>query len=332
MVYCVKCGEHHTVAAGCKKERKKRDPSRVTRSVSADRDQGAGIPTTEMSDVEVSPPEPDQEELELINQVQEELRAQRKLALKRRLKELQIAKAKAEEEPEPEEKTEVKTEENKGAPGGSWRNYDPRPDDESTAKRRSKFDLSPYLEGKDDKWIHFDEIALASMKWGVDYSWQGEQEVRGFMAHVGFMAMKSIPDIYVPKYILRYDTAVRVAADNIGISAFQGGNPDIANNYFGYESTREAERAKEADRSRAGKSVSTSYQNKPPGGSRGQGGASQRPPQVNRGPCYGWNLEKDGCTERDCQRYHSCLYCWDPAHKGPHCKDHNNMSFKQRRR
>ena len=155
-------------------------------------------------------------------------------------------------------------------------------------------------------------------------------QVKGFMSHLGYVAMKAVPDLYVPETLVEFDNAVRISADRRGPGAFGAGNGEIANLYFGYEKTWEARRAREAARGGG-----RGFGNRPTGGGRGRGGrggggSSYGPPK--RGACVAWNVEKDGCQEANCDKHHSCIYCWDPTHKGPLCKDKNSTVFKNRKR
>ena len=120
--------------------------------------------------------------------------------------------------------------------------------------------------------------------------------------------------------------SVRLSAERRGPVAFGGGNGEISNLHFGYEKTLEARRARESSKARS------SFQNKSPGGARGRGrGIQQQYATTRRGSCFAWNLEKE-CPDSACDRYHSCLYCWDPNHKSAACKDRNSTVFKFKKR
>ena len=187
--------------------------------------------------------------------------------------------------------------------------------------------------------MSFSEHVLASMKWAVDHEWGSQQDVKGFLAHVGYMAMKTMGDLYIPKANVDYDKGIRQAAANRGVKSFCGGNWDLSMVHYRYENTWQAQREKTAREAYGRGGYRGGYR----GGSRGGRGYSHSPPQqqyqqqqqqttIRKGPCDRWNNDQGGCNDSNCGHHHTCMHCWDLAHRGPDCKDRGSLAFKQRRR
>ena len=141
------------------------------------------------------------------------------------------------------------------------------------------------------------------------------EELKGYMAHIGYLAMKATSNLYIHKATMDYDTNVRIMADRRGMSVFTGGIESVSLLAFNYDNTQQAARqrgvtAEAAKRSSSGNSA---------GSSRGRGRQPGQTPDRRRGTCYDWNLKNEGCTNSSCNAYHTCMYCWDANHKGAEC-------------
>ena len=272
--YCTRCGTAHEPPRqkNCKRERVL--TSRSTRQTSA------------MSQPQLDPEKPvedgqmDDEERDLQLQVDAARAARRKLALKRALLELQadnIREAASQAAPPGggDDPNSASGQPSGGTPGdGPWRDIPPRRDDAEDGKLKSKFDLSPYLEDKQYSKVSFPEHVLASMKWGVDYEWGSQEEVKGFLAHIGYVAMKTVGDLYIPSANMDYDKYIRKAAVNRGVKAFCGGNWDLSMEHYRYENTWQAKRETSRESGARG-----GYRGGNRGGSRGGRGYSHSPQQ-----------------------------------------------------
>ena len=327
--YCAGCGETHTGKTGkaCKGVRREPDDPK-------DRPKKGSI----MADEAVEESEMDADELQLRADVKTEQAKTRKIALRRQLARLKVKNDKAEQDPLEESDEEGEAPGTGGGHGsggggsgegsgdgplGPWRDLE-RHSPTTERRRRSKYDLLGYLENNDPKTLQFPDFIYASMKWGCDQEEATAKELRGFMAHVGYLAMKTAPGVFMPKAMAGYDSDIRLMADKYGMAAFTGGLEHVSIRHYGYENTWAADRARraaaEAGRGGVGRGR---------GGGRGRGLPSrqqQQQPSRRGGPCYDWNLEKGGCTDNQCEKYHTCMYCWDPNHKGTECKDRSTLN------
>ena len=308
--YCHSCGAYHQspVGKGCKEGSPgvhKEKPA--TRSVTA---------MQHLILEDVPEEDMDDEEKDLVKQIKQVKAAQRKKYLKWEIERLKRLNEEEEASPPPAPG---------GGPGapappasglpGRWRELEQSP--ETERRKRSKFDLAPLLEGRNIEKIAFSDFIYASMRWGVDMEDVTVEDLKGYMAHVGYLAMREMSGLYIPRAVIGYDKDVRIMADKRGMCVFTGGIESVSNCHFNYDNTEQAQRAKESAAASAKPKAQTA---KPK-----QQGRTDRP---RRGPCYEWNLEKDGCADRNCDRYHSCMYCWDPSHTAQLCKDRGSGRYK----
>ena len=250
--YCTRCGEAHEPPRQRNCTRSRILPDRATRSKSVSTE-GATAMSTMEAEKPITEAEMDEEELALHKQVETARAERRKLALKRKLLELQadnVRETESQAAGKPSGQPDPTGQPTGPSPGdGPWRDIPPTRDETQEevgrqTKIRSKFDISPYIEEKDHNKLSFPELVLASMNWGVDYEWGSQEEVKGFLAHMGYIAMKTVGDHYLPKANMEYDKSIRKAAGNRGVKAFCGGNWDISMAAYRYENTWQAQREK----------------------------------------------------------------------------------------
>ena len=119
----------------------------------------------------------------------EQRQADRKCKLKRELERLKALNAAPEDDETPPEGAAAGGGSGAG-PGGSglpgrWRDLEQSP--ETTRKRKSKFDLTTYLDPKltpkQLEELPFSDFVYASMRWGVDFEDPTVEELKGYMAH-----------------------------------------------------------------------------------------------------------------------------------------------------
>lgn len=172
-------------------------------------------------------------------------------------------------------------------------------------KKRSKWSIRRYLEDRKDlKKLSPFELVESSCSWVLDKKDVDVHDLKRFIMHLKYVASKAKSGQFTDKAHASYDLAIRKLAVDNGFDAFCAGNPELALQYYAFESMR-------------------GYTAK--GGSHGAKASTSNTKQLfmkdGKKPCFAYNKE-EGCNrdEKTCNFGHWCSKCGGKSHIRANCR------------